>query len=554
MYADTATRFANCNVVEQQQVEWQRRFEAQLQQNAEWIGELPFQGQGQFQLEQDVTGRIQQFCAAAAMIDAVTGCSYEGAVEYIAVTGPFDIPSDFTVIEIPSLDTMPQYRKQSISDITTTGSAIVYTTVQRPTTADMCAFLQPDTSVYSVSKAMPIAVGYFSDAVITANARGTTAAINFTAIGRTTAAAAAALHAASIVDNEDTHLVQLAMYTAVEQVVTINSESERSALAACIDNIVLFDRTVLVKDRKVCHKVYEQVRYATSSSTLLQWCGLLSRFCARANGFSAKQILLNGTKTATRYELQDSIRHFLLHLRGINASSSGADVSQDSALLNKNSSVKAVSTSKVAARIEDVSAKLADAHTALAHIKEQMQSALSATDYAVMMQQLSSNPEECAVTEQPQLYREAAKLLISMKQLKKQLDELTDQERFVLSLRGTDESSSGAGIAQEFEQFLYKAVESSSAEAVTAAVQWADLAYTLALKDFAKQVACTLRQAFAIAAATSNTKPSVQAAGGNSNSDSTDVLSMYLQACARDQVTLTYQTLYCRYTIFYVSI
>eukprot|EP00953_Heterococcus_sp_UTEX-ZZ885_P018331 10236-Heterococcus_DN1.PRE.2 len=394
MYADTATRFANCNVVEQQQVEWQRGFEAQLQQNAEWIGELPFRGQGQFQLEQDVTGRIQEFCAAAAVVDAVTGCSYEGAVEYIAVTGPFDIPLDFTVIEMPSLDTMPEYRKQSISTMATSGSAVVYTTVQRPTTADMCAFVQPDTSVYSVNKAMPIAVGYFSDAVITANARGATAAGNFTAIGRTTAAAAAALHAASIVDNEDTHLVQQAMYTAVEQVVTINSESERSALAACIDNIVLFDRTVLVQDRKVCHKL----------------------FCARANGFSAKQTLLNGTKAATRDEVHHSIQQ-------------------------------------------------------------------------------------------------------------------------LLSLRGIDDSSSGAGVSQEFEKMLYKAVEASSADAVTAAVQWADIAYELTLKDFAKQVACTLRQAFATsAAAAANPQANVKAGGNsNSNSSNNDSLSMYLQACARDQ-------------------
>jgi hypothetical protein len=420
MYSDTATRFANCNVLEQEQVAWQQRFEAHLQQNAEWVGELPFEGQGLFQLEQDVTGRIQKFCAAAAVIDAVTGCSYEGAVEYIAATGPFDIPSDFTVIEMPSLDTIPEYRKQSISAMATSGSAIVYTTVQRPTTADMCSFLQPATSVYSASKAMPIAVGYFSDAVITANARGTTAASKFTATGRTTAAAAAALHAASIVDQEDTHLVQQAMYTAVEQVVTINSESERSALAACIDNIVLFDRTVLVKDRKVCHKVYEQVRYATSHSTLLQWCGILSRFCARANGFSAKQTLLNGIKAATKDDLQDCIKQVLL-------------------------------------------------------------------------------------------------------------------------LRGIDASSSGAGVSQEFEKLLFKAVESSSAEAVTAAVQWADVAYELTLKDFAKQVACTLRQAFATAATATNTQADVKA-GERSSSNTNDILNMYLQACARDQVKLACHT------------
>jgi hypothetical protein len=42
-----------------------------------------------------------------------------------------------------------------------------------------------------------IAIGYFSDAVIAANAQYTTAAGNFT-VGGTTAAAAAALHAASI--------------------------------------------------------------------------------------------------------------------------------------------------------------------------------------------------------------------------------------------------------------------------------------------------------------------------------------------------------------------
>eukprot|EP00953_Heterococcus_sp_UTEX-ZZ885_P040863 20881-Heterococcus_DN1.PRE.2 len=417
LYSDTAAQFANCNVSQQEQEAWQQQLNTQLQQNGVWNDVQQFDGPEMYHLEQQAKGCIQQFCAAAAVIDAVTRCSYEGAVEYIAVTGPFDMPSDFTVIEMPSLDTMPKYRKQCISTMATSGSAIVYTTVQRPTTADMRAFLQPDTSVYSVNKAMPIAIGYFSNAVITANARGATAASNFTAIGRTTAAAAAALHAASIVDNEDTHLVQQAMYTAVEQVITINSEYERSALAACIENIVLFDRTVLVKDRKVCHKVYEQVRYATSSSTLLQWCDLLSRFCARANGFSAKQTLLNGTKAASKGNIQDSMKQLLL-------------------------------------------------------------------------------------------------------------------------LRGIGDSSSGAGVSQEFEKLLYKAVESSSssAEAVTAAVQWADVAYELTLKDFAKQVACTLRQAFATAAAAANPQADVKAGGViNSNGSINDSLSMYLQACARHQ-------------------
>jgi hypothetical protein len=434
LYSDTATWFANCGVSVHDKVAWQQRLYTQLQQNGAWNDVQRFDGVEMYHIEQQAKECIQQFCAAAAVIDAATGCSYEGAVEYIAVAGPFDIPLDFTVIEMPSLDTLPEYRKQSMSDMATSGSAIVYTTVQRPTTADMCAFLQPDTSVYSVNKAMPIAIGYFSDAVITANARGTTAATNFTAIGRTTAATAAALHAASIVDNKDTHLVQHAMYTAVQQVVTINSESERSALAACIDNIVLFDRTVLVKDRKVCHKVYEQVRYATSHNTLLQWCGLLSRFCARANGFSAKQTLLSGTKAATRDELQDSIKQLLLQ-------------------------------------------------------------------------------------------------------------------------RGIDDSGSGAGVSQEFGKLLYKAVEApSSAEAVTAAVQWADVAYELILKDFATQVAHTLRQAFASAAAAANPQADVKAGGIiNSNSSLNDSLSMYLQACARDQVKPTYFTLSYNCSV-YVSV
>jgi hypothetical protein len=417
-FTDITRQFTNCNVSAQDQVAWQQRLKTQLLDNIDWTVKKRFDGKEMYNLEQAVTEHIRQFCAAAAVIDTVTGCSYEGAIEYIVVTGPFDIPADFTVIEMPALETMPEYRKQSISAMATDGSAIVYTTVQRPTTADMFSFLQPDSSVYSVSKAMPIAIGYFSDAVITANARGTSAAAKFTATSGTTAAAAAALYAASIVDQEDTHIVQQAMYTAAEQVLTINSESERSALAACIENIVLFDRIVLVRDRKVCHKVYEQVRFATSSSTLLQWCGLLSRFCARANGFSTKQTLLNGTKVATTDDLHDCIKQVLL-------------------------------------------------------------------------------------------------------------------------LRGIDASSSGGSVSQEFEQLLYKAVEASSADAVTAALQWADVAYELTMKDFAKQVACALRQAFAAAAAAASKTQADVNASGSSISDANDILSMYLQACARDQVKLT---------------
>jgi hypothetical protein len=50
-------------------------------------------------------------------------------------------------------------------------------------------------------------------------------------------------------------------------------------------------------------------------------------------------------------------------------------------------------------------------------------------DYAALIQQLSSNPAKFAIPEERKLYREAAKLLISIKQLDKQLEELKEQER-----------------------------------------------------------------------------------------------------------------------------
>jgi hypothetical protein len=85
--------------------------------------------------------------------------------------------------------------------------------------------------------------------------------------------------------------------------------------------------------------------------------------------------------------------------------------------------------SNVAAKIEAVSVKLADANADLTIIKEQLQNALLPADYAALVQQLSSNPAKFAVSEERKLYREAAKLLISIQQLEKQLDELKEQER-----------------------------------------------------------------------------------------------------------------------------
>jgi hypothetical protein len=256
LYSETSAQFSRCSVPVAEGEAWQERLTKQLQQ---WSGQQTFQGGTMYELEKLVAEHIHQICASLAVTDAVTCCSYEGAVECIVVTGPFDVPADFTVIEMPALDTMPAYRKQDISAAAAMdGSAIAYITVQRPTVADICTFL--DTSVYPAGSAVPLAIGYFSDAIITANARGATAAFH------PSAAAAAALDAADIVDREDTVSVQHALHTAVQQVVTVSTEAERCALAACIKNIILFDRTVLAKDRSVRQKLYEQVRFASSSS------------------------------------------------------------------------------------------------------------------------------------------------------------------------------------------------------------------------------------------------------------------------------------------------
>jgi hypothetical protein len=201
-------------------------------------------------LEQAVTQYIQDICTQLST-------SHEAVVAQINVQGPVHIPSDFTIIEMPTLDSMPQYRLNAVTSTTasaTDTSAILYVTTQRPDAAAMSSLVSSATLAVPV----PIALAYYPT------------------------------DSSSI--DDDLQAVQDAMYTAVDTLIrgsTVHLEYDRAKVSACIGNTVLVSRRAIGTDRTACDAIFEKIRYATTKDELVQWSTLLNRFSVLACGIKS---------------------------------------------------------------------------------------------------------------------------------------------------------------------------------------------------------------------------------------------------------------------------
>jgi hypothetical protein len=203
----------------------------------------------QVDLEQAVTQYIQDICTELST-------SHEAVVAQIHVQGPVHIPSDFTIIEMPTLDMMPQYRLNAVTSAIASAnatSALLYVTTQRPDAAAMSSLVSSTT----LAAPVPIARAYcpFENTV----------------------------------DN-DLQAVQAAMYTAVDTLIresTVHLEYDRANLSACISSTVLVSRRAIGTDGTACEKIFEQIRYVAIKDKLVQWSTLLDRFSVLACGIKS---------------------------------------------------------------------------------------------------------------------------------------------------------------------------------------------------------------------------------------------------------------------------
>jgi hypothetical protein len=201
-------------------------------------------------LEQAVTQYIQDICTKLST-------SHEAVVAQIHVQGPVHIPSDFTIIEMPTLDSMPQYRLNAVTSTiasATATSAILYVTTQRPDAAAMSSLVSSAT----LAAPVPIAIAYCPT------------------------------DSSSI--DDDLQAVQDAMYSAVDTLIresTVHLELYHTKVSACISNTVLVSRRAIGTDRTACDAMFEQIRYATTKDKLVQWSTLLNRFSVLACGIKS---------------------------------------------------------------------------------------------------------------------------------------------------------------------------------------------------------------------------------------------------------------------------
>jgi hypothetical protein len=209
-------------------------------------------------LEQAVTQHIQDICTQFSS-------SHEAVVAMIRVQGPVHIPSDFTIIEMPTLDSMPQYRKNAVTTAFATDSAtsaILYVTTQRPNAAAISKLVSSTT----IAAPMPVAVAYCPDS-------------------------ATGIDSYNV---DDIQAVHDAMQTAVDTLIrdsTVPIQYDHTKLSACISNTALVSRRAIAIDRTACNKMFEQIRYATTNDKLVQWSTLLNRFSVLACGIKANKAL-----------------------------------------------------------------------------------------------------------------------------------------------------------------------------------------------------------------------------------------------------------------------
>jgi hypothetical protein len=191
-----------------------------------------------------VTQYIRDICTDVSQLESDLSTNHEAAVRAISIRGPFDIPSDFTVIEMPAIDNSDQRCMRSVTRRAVgVNRAVVYTTTHRPTTAQMRLLLARSTGAYTMASLMPIVAAYYSGA----NA-----------------------DTATTVSTDDMLSVRAAISSAAEHELVISCERERCAVSSNIENTVLFDRAAVAADSNARNSLYEQVRYATVSTKLQQ--------------------------------------------------------------------------------------------------------------------------------------------------------------------------------------------------------------------------------------------------------------------------------------------
>jgi hypothetical protein len=249
----------------------------------------------QFTLNSDrsLKTQLQLERAVTQYIDAINS-TCEAAVRAIRIRGPFDIPSDFVVIEMPALDNSDQHRMSSATRRAAgVNKAIVYTTTHRPTTAQIRSLMATDTGAYTMESLMPIVAAYYSD------------------IQADTATA---------IDTDDMFSVRAAISSAAESELVISSERQRCAVSSIIENTVLFDRAAVAADSSVRNSLYEQVRYATVSTKLQQWHSALNSFSVSAVGYSKKQRVNNGIGKVASSDLDKCAQKFIRSSDGLSKS------------------------------------------------------------------------------------------------------------------------------------------------------------------------------------------------------------------------------------------
>jgi hypothetical protein len=214
------------------------------------------------QLEHVVTQYIQDICTKLSHDDHKAAAT----VKMIHIQGPVHIPSDFTIIKLPTLDSStPVHKEHATTTLDSSiSSMLLYVTAQRPITTQLVPLLSHTSERYSIHAPIPIAIAYYRD---------------FSADKSTP------------IEQVDMQSVQQAIRNAVEHMLhaTQSTQCDHAKLTACVSNTVLVDRAAIgtFNDRAGCNRMFEQVRYATTCDALSQWRILLERACVRANGFKA---------------------------------------------------------------------------------------------------------------------------------------------------------------------------------------------------------------------------------------------------------------------------
>jgi hypothetical protein len=206
------------------------------------------------QLEQAVTQYIRDVC----MHRTSGGRDAELDIKKIHIQGPVRIPSDFTIIVLPTysefnfhLTQHNQFKDRHTGSIIASVSAMLFVTAQCPTATELLPLAFHIKELRERVSVAAIAVAYYRDFRCD--------------------------HRAPL-EQVDMQSVQHALYSALRG---------HAYPSRWISNTVLVDRAEIatLNDRTAVKKMFEQVRYATTNDLLSQWRTLLEQSCMRANGF-----------------------------------------------------------------------------------------------------------------------------------------------------------------------------------------------------------------------------------------------------------------------------